>query len=81
MKTARWSFAAASLSLLGLLHAWRFMASDTVSARPLLERMTGARASDGELFPAAAVVGYAGMGEVLLMARWFTEPTAVETRN
>jgi hypothetical protein len=57
------------------------MASDTVSARLLLERMTGARASDGELFPAAAAVGYAGMGVLLLMARWFTEPNAVETRN
>jgi malate dehydrogenase (oxaloacetate-decarboxylating)(NADP+) len=30
---------------------------------------------------AAAAVGYAGMGEVLLLARWFTEPNAVETRN
>jgi hypothetical protein len=30
---------------------------------------------------AAAAVGYAGMGEVLLMARWFTEPIAAETRN
>jgi len=30
---------------------------------------------------AAAAAGYAGMGEVLLLARWFTEPNAVETRN
>ena len=30
---------------------------------------------------AAAAVGYAGMGVVLLLARWFTEPSAVETRN
>ena len=30
---------------------------------------------------AEAAVGYAGMGEVLLMARWFTEPIAAETRN
>jgi hypothetical protein len=30
---------------------------------------------------AAAAVGYAGMGVVLPLARWFTEPSAVETRN
>jgi adenine/guanine/hypoxanthine permease len=82
VKAACWSFAAAGLSLVGLLHAWRFTASDTVSALPLLERITGAGAPGGELFPAAAAaVGYAGMGVVLLLARWFTEPSAVETRN
>jgi hypothetical protein len=30
---------------------------------------------------AEAVVGYARMGGLLLLARWFTEPSAVETRN
>jgi hypothetical protein len=44
-----------------------------------LERITGA---GGELFPAAAAaVVYAGMGVLLLLVRWFTEPSAVETRN
>jgi hypothetical protein len=30
---------------------------------------------------AAAAVGYARMGGLLLLARWFTEPIAAETRN
>jgi threonine aldolase len=29
----------------------------------------------------AAAAGYAGLSVVLLMARWFVEPSAVETRN
>jgi AGZA family xanthine/uracil permease-like MFS transporter len=75
VKAARWCFAAAGLSLIGLLHAWRFSASDTVSALPLLERLTGTGPAGGTLFPAAAyAVGYVGMGVVLLAARWFTEP-------
>ena len=75
VKAALWSFGAAGLSLIGLLHAWRFTASDTVSALPLLERLTHTGAAGGELFPAAAyAAGYAGMGAVLLLARWFTEP-------
>jgi hypothetical protein len=47
VKAACCSFAAAGLSLVGLLHAWRFTASDTVSALPLLERITGAGAPGG----------------------------------
>jgi hypothetical protein len=66
--------------LVGLLHAWRFSSSDTVSALPLLERLAHTAAPGGELFPAAAhAAGYAGMGVVLLLARWFTEPAETET--
>ena len=72
---ALWAWAAAGLSLLGLLHAWKFSASDTVSALPLLECLTQTVASGGSLFPAAAYgLGYFCMGLVLLGARWFTEP-------
>jgi adenine/guanine/hypoxanthine permease len=80
VKAAIWSFGAAGLSLVGLLHAWRFSSSDTVSALPLLERLAHTAAPGGELFPAAAhAAGYAGMGVVLLLARWFTEPAETET--
>jgi AGZA family xanthine/uracil permease-like MFS transporter len=76
---ALWAWAAAALSLLGLLHSWRFSASDTVSALPLLERLTQAAAPGGTLFPAAAyAIGYFGLGLVLLGARWFAEPSGGE---
>jgi len=79
VKAALWSFGAAGLSLIGLLHSWRFLSSDTVSALPLLERLAHTAAPGGELFPAAAhAAGYAGMGVVLLLARWFTEPAETE---
>lgn len=79
LKAALWCFGAAGLSLLGLLHAWRFSASDTVSALPLLERIAGTAAPGGVLFPAAAyALGYAGIGLVLLLARWFTEPNEAD---
>ena len=72
---ALWSFAAAALSLVGLLHSWRFSPSDTVSALPVLERLTQTTVAGGTLFPAAAyALGYAGIGAVLLLARWFTVP-------
>ena len=65
---------------LGLLHAWRFSPSDTVSALQILERLAHTAAPGGTLFPAAAyAVGYAGMGAVLLVARWFTVPSETES--
>jgi AGZA family xanthine/uracil permease-like MFS transporter len=79
-KAALWCFAASGLSLVGLLHSWRFSAADTVSALPLLERIVGTAAPGGGLFPAAAyALGYAGIGLVLLFARWFTEPNEADT--
>ncbi len=79
VKAAQWCFAAAGLSLIGLLHAWRFSAADTVSALPLLEGITGTGAPSAALFPAAAyAAGYVGMGVVLLAARWFTVPSEAE---
>jgi len=80
VKAALWCFGGAALKFVGLLHAWRFSASDTVSALPLLERTAGTAAPGGVLFPAAAyALGYAGIGVVLLLARWFTEPSTTET--
>jgi AGZA family xanthine/uracil permease-like MFS transporter len=76
---ALWAFGAAGLSLLGLLHSWRFAAGDTVGALPLLERLTHTAVPGGPLFPAATyAVGYVGMGVVLLLARWFTVPSEAE---
>ena len=75
LRAACWSFGAAGLSWLGLLHSWRFSTSDTVSALPLLEQLAQGVTPTGGLFPAANyALGYAGMGVVLLLARWFTEP-------
>ncbi len=76
---AGWAFAAAGLSLVGLLHSWRYAAGDTVSALPLLERLTHTGETGEVLFPAAAhAAGYAAIGVTLLLARWFTEPSDVE---
>ena len=70
---AGWMFAAAGLSLLGLMHSWRFAGADTVSSLPLLDRMTDS-ARPGTLFPAAAfAVGYAILALILCAAKWFTE--------
>ena len=75
LAAAGWSLAAAVLSLLGLMHSWRFSPSDTVSAIPLLDRLTGVNHGTEPLFPAAAyAAGYAGIALVLVCARWFTEP-------
>jgi len=75
---AGWMAAAAALSLLGLMHSWRFAGADTISSLPLLDRLTGAPAV-GDLFPAAAfAAGYAALALVLCTARWFTEPALKE---
>jgi adenine/guanine/hypoxanthine permease len=75
LAAAAWSLAAAALSLVGLLHSWRLTPGDTVSSLPLLDRLTGAPASGGSLFPAAAyAAGYAGIAAILVAAHWFTVP-------
>lgn len=81
LAAAMWAWVAAALSLVGLLHSWRFSPSDTVSALPLLERLTQAAAPGGTLFPAATyATGYFGLGVVLLLARWFAEPETDSSR-
>lgn len=75
LTAAAWSLAASALSVLGLLHSWRLTPGDTVSALPLLDRLTGAPATSVSLFPAAAyAAGYLGMAVILVAARWFTVP-------
>jgi AGZA family xanthine/uracil permease-like MFS transporter len=71
---AGWMLAASLLSLLGLMHAWRFAGTDTIGSLPLLDRLTNARDS-GSLFPAAAfALGYAILAGVLCIAKWLTVP-------
>ena len=71
---AGWMLAAAGLSLLGLMHSWRFAGADTIGFLPLLDRVTGS-ATPGGLFPAAAfALGYFALALILCTARWFTEP-------
>lgn len=66
---ALWSAAASVLSLVGLMHAWRFAGADTVGSLPLLQgRMQ---------FPAAPyAVGYACLALILLLAKRFTVPSS-----
>ena len=75
---ALWSLAAAALSLVGVLHAWRFAANDTVGTIPLLERLAGGAGgagAAGPLLPGKAfAAGYASLALVLLLVRVFAEP-------
>jgi adenine/guanine/hypoxanthine permease len=75
---AGWMFAAAALSLLGLMHSWRFAGNDTISSLPLLDRLTES-AGPGPIFPAGAfALGYAILALVLVCAKWFVEPALRE---
>src|SRR5208283_1699870 len=57
---AGWALAASALSVLGFLHSWRYVATDTVGSMPLVDRLVGAPAAAGTLFPAAPyAVAYA----------------------
>jgi adenine/guanine/hypoxanthine permease len=72
---ALWSLSAAALSLLGVLHAWKFQPNDTVGTIPLLERLAGAQTSGAPLIPAASyALGYASIAAILLLARLFAVP-------
>jgi hypothetical protein len=72
---AAWSASAAVLSVLGLLHAWKFQPNDTVGTLPLLERLAGTAAAGTALVPAAGfAIGYASLAAVLLLVRVFAEP-------
>jgi AGZA family xanthine/uracil permease-like MFS transporter len=71
---AVWMMVASVLSLLGLMHAWRFAGGDTIGSLPLLDQLTNSVVA-GPLFPAAGfAIGYAILGLLLLTAKWFTEP-------
>ena len=71
---ARWCLFGAAMSLLGLMHSWKFSASDTVISIPLLDVLGGHAQWKGwsALFPAwPYAVGY-GLFALLLLAaaRW-----------
>ena len=76
---AGWMLAAAALSLLGLMHAWRFAGSDTIGSLPLLDVLTHSGKS-GPWVPAAGfAVAYLDSRQALLFsARWLTKPAAQE---
>jgi adenine/guanine/hypoxanthine permease len=73
LAAAGWLLAAAALSLLGLMHAWRFAGADTIGSLPLLDRLTHSGQA-GPLFPAALfALGYGILAVLLVAAKWFTE--------
>jgi len=75
---AGWFLAAAVLSLLGLMHSWRFAGADTISSLPLLESFIH-RNANGPLFPAASyAIAYLLLAVILCLARWFTKPGSDE---
>jgi AGZA family xanthine/uracil permease-like MFS transporter len=75
---AGWMVAAAALSLLGLMHSWRFAGADTISSLPLLDRLTGSSVQ-GTLFPAGAfALGYLALALILCTAKLYTEPAFKE---
>jgi AGZA family xanthine/uracil permease-like MFS transporter len=70
---ALWSLAASVLSLLGLLHSWRFVSNDAVGSMPLVDRLVGAPATAPTLFPAMPyAIGYACVAVILLAAKVLT---------
>jgi AGZA family xanthine/uracil permease-like MFS transporter len=78
LAAAGWLLAASGLSLLGLMHGWRFAGADTISSLPLLDRLTG-MAPQGPNFPAAAyAAAYALLAVILVAARWFCVPSEIE---
>jgi AGZA family xanthine/uracil permease-like MFS transporter len=73
---AGWLLAGSVLSLVGLMHAWRFEGADTVGSLPLLERLTHVF-KGGSNFPAASyAAAYAILAAILVVAKWFTEEDA-----
>jgi len=78
LAAAGWMFVAAGLSLLGLMHAWRFDGADTVGSLPLLGLLTH-YGGGSPLFPAGSyAVGYGILGVLLCLAKWFTKPNYQE---
>jgi AGZA family xanthine/uracil permease-like MFS transporter len=75
LAAAGWLLAASVLSLLGLMHAWRFAGGDTVGSLPLLDFLVGS-SKPGTMFPGAMfAVGYGALAILLCAARWLTKPS------
>jgi AGZA family xanthine/uracil permease-like MFS transporter len=78
LRAAGWLLAAAALSLLGLMHAWKFAGDDTIGSLPLLDRALHG-APSGPLFPAAQFAfGYVLLALLLCGAKWTTLPSEPE---
>jgi adenine/guanine/hypoxanthine permease len=76
LTAAGWLLAASALSLLGLMHSWRFAGADTISSLPLLTAFTGG-ANGESRFPAAAyAIAYAVTALLLVLAKFFTIPAS-----
>ncbi|MEO7598809.1 MAG: NCS2 family permease [Opitutus sp.] len=76
-RAAAWSVLAAALSLLGLMHSWKFTASDTVISVPLLDVLVGHGSSAGTaaFFPAwPFALGYGLFTLLLLIAHRWAQP-------
>ena len=72
---AGWMLGAAALSVLGLMHSWRFAGSDTVGSLPLLDLVTQS-ARPGPLVPAAAfALAYFILAALLFAAKWIARPS------
>ena len=75
LAAAGWLLVASLLSLLGLMHAWRFAGADTIGSLPLLDRLVHG-GEPGPMFPAAMfALGYAVLAVLLCAAKWFTVPS------
>jgi AGZA family xanthine/uracil permease-like MFS transporter len=78
-RAAVWSVLAAGLSLLGLMHSWKFTASDTVISVPLLDVLVGSGSGEGwlALFPAwPFAVGYGLLTALLLCTHRWAQPVS-----
>jgi AGZA family xanthine/uracil permease-like MFS transporter len=76
-RAAVWSVLAATLTLLGLMHSWKFTASDTVISVPLLDLAVGRDVVGGwaAIFPAwPFAVGYGLFTVLLLVAHRWAKP-------
>lgn len=78
---ARWCLLAAAMSMLGLMHAWKFSASDTIISVPLLDLLGGHTDWVGwaALFPAwPYALGYALAASLLLASSKWAKPVELK---
>ncbi|HVU17561.1 MAG TPA: hypothetical protein VHD32_11585 [Candidatus Didemnitutus sp.] len=78
LRAAAWSTIATALSLAGLMHAWKFSASDTVINVPLIDWLAQGGPAPGwvSLFPAwPFAAGYGLLALLLLAAHRWAQPT------
>lgn len=77
VKASLWSLSAAVLSVLGLMHSWRFTPGDTVVHIPLVDYVTGTATSTSwqDLVPAWPFgVGYFLVFMLLVSTPWIARP-------